>query len=148
MRRITLLLLLLGMVCQACAIQEPSSTQIPLKDQTVEATAVMPALPTPATTIDPLKQRNRVVTVTVGDVFAVTVPPGSSKWTVDYANSVVQLLTSGTDVNEPGPQGWLFRAVAVGSTDIRLTSVLPACNSPTPCPPAPPVTIVFTVEVK
>jgi len=103
-------------------------------------------MPIPSMIIDPMKQNGKVVTILVGDVFAVALPQGSSRWKVDYS-SVFQPLTPAENMKEPGLQGWLFQAVAVGKADIRLTAPAAECNQP-PCPPAPPITYVFTVDVK
>ena len=108
----------------------------------------MPTLPAPRLAIDPLNQRGQTVDLSVGDVFAVSVPPRSSTWKVDFSDMVVQSLIPAEEMQSPGAQGWLFRAVAAGQTDIRLTAVAPACNQPQPCPPAPPVEFVFTVNVR
>jgi hypothetical protein len=101
----------------------------------------------PNLTIDPAFQRGQVIPLSAGDVFAISLPPGSSIWKVEYAAEVVEPLTPAEKMTEPGPQGWLFRAVAAGQTEIRLTAPAPACAKP-PCPPAAPMTFVFTVDVK
>jgi hypothetical protein len=143
MRQIKLFLLVAVFFCQSCAAQPLDITAAP-SSVVVEET---PEMPTPDMIVDPMKQRGQVVTVLVGDVFAVALPQGSSKWKVDYADSVVEPLTPAENMREPGPRGWLFRAVAAGQTDIRLTAPAAACNQP-PCPPPSPITFVFTVEVK
>lgn len=139
MRPITLFLLISVFLCQSCAPQQALSS--PAEGS--------PTMPTPSLVIDPIKQRGKTVTVSVGDVFSVSLPAGDAGgWKVDYASSVVQSLTPVENMEQPGPQGWFFRATAVGQTDIRLTSYAPPCNDPQPCPPAPPMTFVFTLDVK
>ncbi|MBI3160870.1 MAG: hypothetical protein HYZ23_00090, partial [Chloroflexi bacterium] len=105
------------------------------------------AMSAPVITINPMMQRGQTVTLAAGDVFVVSLPPGYSIWTVNFAGEIIQPLTPAEKMSEPGPQGWLFQAVAAGQTDIRLTAPAPACAQP-PCPPAAPVTFVFTIEVK
>ena len=153
MRQIKFFFLFVILFCQSCAAQQVEIS--PTLDAatvtaavTAEETQEMPTLPVPDVLVDPLRQRGQVIAVSVGDVIAVAIPPGSSRWKVGYADSVVEALTSAENMAEPGPQGWLFRAVAVGQTDLRLTAPAAICNQPQPCPPAPPPTFVFTVEVK
>ncbi len=149
MRQIKLFFLVAVFFCQSCAAQQ--TVVSPTLDATatqnnvvVEETMEIPA---PNMIVDPMMPGGQVVTVLVGDVFAVALPQGSSKWKVDYADSVVEPLTPAENMREPGPRGWLFRAVAVGQTDIRLTAPAAVCNQP-PCPPPSPIAFVFTVEVK
>ena len=149
MRQTKLFLLLAVLFCQSCAAQqtEVSPTIVPT-NVVAEETQQMPTMPVPDVLVDPMRRFGDPVVVSVGNVIAVAMPPGSSKWKFDYADSVVELLTPAENMTNPGPQGWLFRAVAVGQTDIRLTAPAAICNQPQPCPPAPPMTFVFTVEVK
>ena len=152
MRQIILFSLITMFFCQSCAAQQVLNT--PTLNATVapgsiaiEETPYMQTMPAPSMIIDPVKQRGKVVTVLIGDVFAVALPPDSSRWKVDYS-SVFQPLTPAENMEEPGPLGWFFRAIARGQADIRLTAPAAVCNEPQPCPPAPPVTYVFTVDIK
>ncbi len=138
MRQIKLFLLIVVFFCQSCA--GPQVVNTPTEEIT--------NMPAPNVLIDPMAQRGSTVALSVGDVFAVALPKGSSIWKVDYAGSVVEPLTLPENMEEPGSQGWLFRAVAAGQTDIRLTASTAPCTGPDPCPPAPPITFVFTVDVK
>lgn len=143
-------LLIVTFFNQSCAAPAtPTATVTPVLVMTEE-----PSLETPTTTpsapsltIDPAFQRGQVIPLSVGDVFAISLPPGSSVWKVAYAAEVIEPLTSADKMTEPGPQGWLFRAVAAGQTEVRLTAPAPACAKP-PCPPAAPMMFVFTVDVK
>jgi hypothetical protein len=152
MRQIIFFSILTVFFCQSCTTQPVLSTP------TINATAAsdsvviketleMPTMPTPSLIINPMEQRGKVVTLAVGDVFAIAVPQGSSRWKVDYS-SVFQPLTPVENMLEPGPQGWFFRAVKVGQADIRLTAFAAPCDQPQPCPPAAPISYVFTVDVK
>lgn len=151
MRKFILFLMVPIFFTQSCIAQQALSTPTinatttpPIEEVTLE----MPTMPSPSMTIDPMRQRGKLVTVFVGDIFAISVPQGSPKWKVDYAGSVVEPLTPVENMEEPGSQGWFFRAIATGQTDIRLTSHTPPCESSVPCPPAPPIVFVFTLEVK
>jgi hypothetical protein len=109
----------------------------------------MPALPSPDLVIDSRRaQREGTVTVNLNQVIAITPPSEPPQWRITYAESVLELLTSKEVLEDSELKQWLFRAWAVGSTDIRLTSITPACDAPLPCPQAPPQVIVFTLEVK
>ncbi len=142
-------LIIVTLFSQSCAAP---STQAAIFTPTVEMTEEPLDIPTatpssPSLTIDPAFQRGQVIPLSAGDVFAISLPPGSSIWKVEYAAEVIEPLTPADKMTEPGPQGWLFRAVAAGQTEIRLTAPAPACAKP-PCPPAAPMTFVFTVDVK
>ena len=152
MRQIIFFSILTVLFCQSCAAQPalstPASSVTDASDSVViKETLEMPTMPTPILIIDPMEQRGKIVTLVVGDVFAIAVPQGSSRWKVDYS-SVFQPLTPVENMLEPGPQGWFFRAVKVGKADIRLTAFAAACDQPQPCPPAPPISYGFTVDVK
>lgn len=137
---------------QSCAAPAaPTATVTPVivmtEEPSLETPTTTPSASTPSLTIDPAFQRGQVIPLSVGDVFAISLPPGSAIWKVAYAAEVVEPLTPADKMTEPGPQGWLFRAVAAGQTEIRLTAPAPACAKP-PCPPAAPMVFVFTVDVK
>lgn len=141
-------LLVVMFFSQSCAapIQEATSTPtLVVIEEPLDTPTTTPS--SPSLTIDPAFQRGQVIPLSAGDVFAISLPPGSSIWKVEYAAEVVEPLTPAEKMTEPGPQGWLFRAVAAGQTEIRLTAPAPACAKP-PCPPAAPMTFVFTVDVK
>ncbi|HMU93924.1 MAG TPA: hypothetical protein PKE35_13685 [Anaerolineales bacterium] len=143
-------LLIVTLFNQSCATPAtPTAAFTPVIVMTEEPSLEMPTTTpsAPSLTIDPAFQRGQVIPLSVGDVFAISVPPGSSIWKVAYAAEVVEPLTPADKMTEPGSQGWLFRAVAAGQTDIRLTAPAPACAKP-PCPPAAPMVFVFTVDVK
>lgn len=84
----------------------------------------------------------------VGDVFTISVPDQNFTWQIDFADTVIQPLTPPEKMDRPDSPGWLFRALAPGRTDIRVTASAAVCDAGTPCPPAPPITFVFTIEVK
>lgn len=92
-------------------------------------------------------QLGQVISVSKGQVIAVTNPGVSMQWQLSYSDTVLELLTPQEKVREPGPDGWLFRAAASGKTDLQLTSIPIACSSNTPCPPMS-AKFVFTIQVE
>jgi hypothetical protein len=63
----------------------------------------------------------RVVTVPLGQTFVVRRPLDVEAWQVDFAADVLELLNSPETRQAPGPEGWRFRAIGAGETDLALT---------------------------
>ncbi|MBI3151024.1 MAG: protease inhibitor I42 family protein [Chloroflexi bacterium] len=105
-------------------------------------------LPTANVFINPEEQSGTTVIVSVGDIVAIALPSASPTWQVTFADTIIQSLIPPEHMNQPGEQGWLFRAIAKGDTDVRLTAPAMSCDPGTPCPPAAPITFAFTIEVK
>lgn len=141
-------ILLISYAAQACTANA-APVAAAQSQATQEGTTEMPALPSPDLVIDSRRaQKEGTVTVNLNQVIAITPPSEPPQWRISYAESVVELLTPKQTLEDPGLKEWLFRAWAVGSTDIQLTSVTPACDAPLPCPQAPPQVITFTLVVK
>lgn len=142
------LILLTGLALQACSPKEVGAAEAQAPE-IQEATPEMPSLPSPDLVVESQRaQKDGFVIVNLGEIVAITPPANPAEWRISFAESVLEILTPKELLGNPGSQGWLFRAWAVGSTDIRLTSVTPACTDPLPCPQAPPQVITFTLEVK
>lgn len=77
-----------------------------------------------------------VVTVNVRDVLVIPPPMTADEWQVDYSPALLEALTPADRLRSPGPDGWRFRAIAAGESELALTPVLKA--SPSGPPPAPP----------
>src|SRR5574341_777123 len=92
-------------------------------------------------------QSGQVISVSVGQVIGVTNPGATMEWQVDYASAVLELLTPRENLRAPGPEGWRFRSIAPGQTDLVLTSIPQPCPNNTPCP-LMPARFVFTIKVK
>lgn len=67
-------------------------------------------------------QTGQEVEIRNGETFVVRLPFEGSAWQLDFAAEVLQLLTPADRVAAPGPEGWRFRAVAPGTTDLTLTA--------------------------
>lgn len=133
------------MICligQSCASQGSSISPSPT------ATEALPTAPVPSTILDPSQLAGQEIAFAVGDVFAISLPREGFTWRINFANTVIQPLTPPEKMTDPDSPGWLFQALAKGKTDVRITASAPPCDSATPCPPAPPITFVFTIEVK
>jgi len=73
------------------------------------------------------------VTIRVGQTMSIP-RPFEGEWRVDYSATVLQLLNA-AEAQRPGPDGWRFRGVAKGETDVALTEVV--ATSIGGAPPAP-----------
>ncbi len=80
----------------------------------------------------------RTVTVKVGQTLRIVRPTDAAEWQVDYSADVLEALTPSEKMRSPGPDGWRFKAVAAGETDVTLTAVTPVSPNGGAPPPAPP----------
>jgi hypothetical protein len=87
----------------------------------------------------------QVVNVSIGHVIAFTRPLDAAEWQVDYDSTLLSPLTPAEKMRKPDAQGWLFRALATGQSDLIFTSIV-ACAQP-PCPPTV-ARFVVTVNVQ
>lgn len=142
-----LLVLFIGACSEAKAVTPlPSATSIitpsetPLPRDTPDSSNM---------TIDLLNTKDNVIAVSAGDMISIKVPPGfdNTSWQVDYAANIVQPLMTIEETANPPSGNWIFRAVAIGQTDIRFTANAPKCQGEQPCPPAPPRIFVITIDV-
>lgn len=121
------------------------------------ATNAPAASPSPGSTQDAAKpdpdvlirpaQSGQVIRLSKGQIIRIVNPGLAAAWRVVYASEVLEALTPPDTMRAPGPEGWRFRAIAPGKTDLVLTSIAQPCPDPTPCPPVP-ARLVFTIEVK
>lgn len=109
--------------------------------------ATMSTLPPPASTVVTAaatdihadvviteSQHQQVTTVKVGQIINVTSHP-EFEWSVSYYDQVLLALTPPEKIKQPGADGWFFRVVAPGATEIVLESIAPPCPAGTLCPP-------------
>jgi hypothetical protein len=127
---------------QSC---NPQGSSVP---SSIPATETVVPSPTPSTILHPARLTGQQITIALGDVFVVSLPDEKFNWQINFADTIIQALTPPEAMNNPGSEGWLFRAIAPGLTDIRVTASAAACPPGTPCPPPAPITFVFTIEVK
>lgn len=112
--------------------------------QTVEATSAPTAqsktstasliVITPDVEIDS-RNHNQVIILQLGQVFKIKPVSLDVEWQVGFDPDLLESLTQPEMMQAPGPEGWLFRAIAVGEGQITLTSIV-SCNEP-PCPLMP-----------
>jgi hypothetical protein len=67
-------------------------------------------------------QFGTTLNVTVGDVIVIPRPVPVDEWQVDFGSPPLELLNPETR-SHPGPDGWRFRAVAPGETEIGLVPI-------------------------
>lgn len=142
----------LSLSCHACGRQLPAGSSPAGSDAptavATETAFLIPAGPAPWLNIEPERQNGETISVPRGEAFAIVVPSGFPTWQISYAGTVIQPLTPLEEMQVPGPQGWLFRSIASGQTEVRLTAPALDCDPGAACPPASPITFVVTIEVK
>ncbi len=118
-------------------------TRIPTADATAPPTRALTLAPrpTPHLVINP-RQPMQIIVVSVGQVIAFTRPLDVAEWQVDYDAASLSPLMSPETMRTPDAQGWLFRAVAAGQSDLTFTSIA-SC----PAPPCPPTVARFVVTI-
>lgn len=101
----------------------------------------------PNTVIVSPAQAGQTIVVRVNQYVVVLPMSTEITWQVDYDSSILTALTPIDKMNMPGPNGWLFQAVAAGQTDLVMTSVPAPCPPGTPCAPMP-ARVTITIEVQ
>ena len=88
-------------------------------------------------------QAGRTVTIPLGKTFVIRRPFDVEEWQVDFAAEIIELLSPPESRQAPGRDGWRFRTVGAGETDVALT------ERPAPGGGAPPAPrrFVFTIRV-
>jgi hypothetical protein len=99
-------------------------------------------------TVNPVTRKNASTKVPLGQTIAVTRPEDYDEWQVDFDAAALSALTPLEKMRAPGLQGWLFRAIKPGITQIMLTSLLPPCSRALPCPHLNPQRFAITLEVQ
>ncbi len=82
-------------------------------------------------------QPTQQVQLRPGETFVIHPTSEAAEWELDFAPEILQLLTPPGRSRAPGPRGWEFRALAVGSTDVIITGA----GSAGPAPPRRIVTV-------
>ena len=62
------------------------------------------------------------VTVSIGDILAVSRPADFAEWDVAFASEVLRSLDTAADRRRPPATGWRFEAIDEGTTDIAFTA--------------------------
>ncbi len=135
------LLFLIGGL-QAC---EPVNLQTPSPSEGITSPAAPENTPTPAapTQVIPPTLQADITLTEVQSQQTTSVQVGNEinvrgftegNWTISYNTTFLELMTAPEIVNQPGPDGWFFRALTPGETVILLESVPPPCPSE-PCMP-------------
>ena len=101
-----------------------------------EATAIPESTPLARAIVSPA-QAGQTIVVRVNQQIVVLPMSTELTWQVDYDSSILTALTPADKMSQPGPDGWLFQAAAVGQTDLVMTSVPAPCPPGTPCAPMP-----------
>lgn len=102
----------------------------------VAACRSVPMSPTRAADVSPTRaaddivvtasQFGQTITVPVDRVVAVPRPAEVADWQVDYSPDVLQALAPADAMRTPGAQGWRFKAVHSGETDLVFTAIVAA----------------------
>lgn len=86
--------------------------------------------PGPAERVVTASQTGQEIEIPKGDTFVLRPPFEGSGWQLDFAAEVLQLLTPPDRVSTPGPEGWRFRALGAGTTDLTMTASSDAGAAP------------------
>lgn len=97
---------------------------------------------TESETIITAEQAGRVVTIPMGRSFAIRRPLNVKEWQVDFAADILELLNPPESRRSPGPDGWHFRTIGAGETDIAMT------ERPERTGGAPPAPRRFVVTIR
>lgn len=124
---------LLGAVVllSALACASPVGPQ-PIRSES--AKQVSGAAPVTARTADvQIGAMQETAAMRVGQTLGVGATSGG-RWQVSFSNAALQLLTPLEKLPAPGDDGWVWKALAPGVTEITFTSVPAPCANP-PCAP-------------
>jgi hypothetical protein len=70
------------------------------------------------------------VTVKVGQTLGIVGDSSNAVWQVDHTGESLRLLTPVGKVSQPGVAGWVWRAIAPGTSEITLVSRVQCPNPP------------------
>lgn len=79
-------------------------------------------------------QKDIPIQVRVNDVIQVRLPLKQMEWQVSYTADLLVPVMPPDRMRNPGADGWFFRAIAPGISNIMLTSIPQPCPTQTPCP--------------
>jgi hypothetical protein len=79
--------------------------------------------PSPSEIVVTREQFGTTVNVEVEDTISIPRPSDFENWQIDYASPPLELLTPPEKRSTPGPNGWRFRAIATGESDIGLSPI-------------------------
>ena len=108
--------------------------------------ADMPGMPKADVVIVP--QQNTMAKALLGQTIALARPEDYDDWQLSYDSGALTVLTPPEKMHAPGLQGWLFRTIKPGATQIVLISKLPACRKGQPCPHLKPQRFVIMLQVQ
>ena len=111
-----------------------------------EFSPLMSSTPASAERVLTSAQFGQEVEFRTADTFVLRPPFEATDWQLDFSSDVLQLLTPADRVSAPGAEGWRFRAVSSGTTDLTVTALV----SPGPGTdgPAAPRRFSFVVRVR
>jgi hypothetical protein len=112
---------LLGMACQSARPLQPTAERRGVAEHRIAVGS---------------EQYGQVVLAQVGDILAVKPAPPGPGWAVEFDRGILAALGSEESRRNPGPEGWLFRCVGVGTSELALTAPASPCPAGAVCPPA------------
>ncbi|MGB8644470.1 MAG: hypothetical protein WCF84_04485 [Anaerolineae bacterium] len=123
----------------------PTTAPTLTRAATIATTANLPTPPHANVVITPGLPAS-VTTVRVGQVIQIRITTTAS-WQVSYDPTYLVSLQPESQMQNPGPAGWFFRALAPGESDVTLTGIAPPCTGGVPCPPPNVPQLSFTIKV-
>lgn len=76
----------------------------------------------------------QTVFVRQSQVIGIPSPAPGMEWQVSFDSTFLESLIPLDRMRVPGVQGWIFRAIAPGETELSLTSIAAPCKEGRPCP--------------
>lgn len=138
-----LLLVVLGVGLGGCAgEQEQESNAAATPSLTPHSATLTPAPTLTPTATPPLQadvwlteaQNQQPLTVQVGQIINLAYDP-EYEWAISYRAEILLALKPAETMSQPGADGWFFRVIAPGTTEIVLESQAAPCPDNTPCMP-------------
>jgi hypothetical protein len=109
----------------------PIPSLTPSRTQTLEPTTESVPQANVVLTQD---QDQQLTTIQVGQIINLANDP-EFEWTISYRSEILLALTPEEAMSQPGSEGWFFRVIAPGATEIVLESKAAPCPDNTPCMP-------------
>lgn len=82
------------------------------------------------------EQYEQTVPARLHDIVAVNLKRSGAGWRVEFDRSVLEYLGPPESLAAPGAEGWSFRCVGTGTSELVLAAPAAPCPAGAVCPPA------------
>jgi hypothetical protein len=104
----------------------------PIQSETAGQSGTAALIRADAADVRITEPQDAAIHLRVGQTIGVTPFLANAQWQVSFSNDALSLQTPIDKLAAPGNQGWVWKALAPGTTDITFTSTAPC--SVRPCP--------------